>query len=267
MNILKVVSIMNYNDHWDTNFFDSSPIIQQLKPFTNMFSQFSNWPTISDYAEIFNTKKLAVKPVPQSHSIFSFSDQYEPRIYLKGELQTRTQNWHDFFNALIWLKFPITKKTLNSLHYHQAKSRIEGSNRSTLENRITQFDECGAIVISNDKYLLEMIRNHQWHELFVDQKERFFTDIECIIFGHAIFEKALEPYIGMTCHCILIDDATLLTDIRNGNHSGLDARIASIWDNTLQKKPEKLHPLPILGVPGYWSVQTKEFYKNKKYFR
>lgn len=34
---------------------------------------------------------------------------YEERIYLQGLIATRKQNWHDFFNSMVWHKYPETK--------------------------------------------------------------------------------------------------------------------------------------------------------------
>jgi len=258
---------MKKKDIWNTSFFFNSPIIKQLKSLTILFEKYADWPTLSQYQAVFKQKNIQVKPVAQSEVIKSFEEQYEPRVHLKRELQTRTENWHDFFNALIWLKFPVTKKMLNSLHYHQAKLRKAGSNRSTLENRITQFDECGAIIVCNDQVLLDLIENHQWHELFINQKQQFGRSLQCVVFGHAIFEKAINPYIGMTCHCILINDAQLLNDVNMGKFEALDNKIATFWKNAHQTEDLKLKPLPLLGVPGYWHLQNSEFYKNSKYFR
>ena len=41
---------------------------------------------------------------------------YEQRIFEQGLVPTRPANWHDFFNALIFLLFPQTKKEMNRLH-------------------------------------------------------------------------------------------------------------------------------------------------------
>ncbi len=254
-------------DHWDTSVFKQSVIIRQLKALTDSFKNFSQWPNISDYKNSFKQQGLDIKPVPQADIISCFEEQYEPRVYLKKELQTRTENWHDFFNAMIWLKFPETKKTLNKLHYYQATKREKGSNRSTLENRITQFDECGAIIISNDNSLLEMIKNHQWQELFINQKQQFEKNIQIVIFGHAIFEKALNPYIGMTCHCILLKDETLLEKVQGGSNQQLDRLLANMWEKEIAINPLKFNALPLLGAPGYWPKQDEEFYRNTKYFR
>jgi DUF3025 family protein len=266
-NILTLLLIMPDKDIWKTSVFTQSPIIQQLSGYTDFFKSYLKWPSIEQYTGLFKQQNIHIKPVPQADKIASFEEQYEPRVYLKQELQTRTENWHDFFNALIWLKFSATKKALNQLHFNEATNRTKGSNRTTLENRITQFDECGAIIVSNNKELLELIKNHHWKELFINQKHQFEENIRCVIFGHAIFEKAIKPYIGMTCHCILLEDDTLLEAVKQDNCSLLDTHIADIWLNKYSKTPDKFHALPLLGIPGYHSPQNEDFYSNTEYFR
>ncbi len=266
MNTQETTSIKDLNQ-WSTSIFYTSPIIKQLKPTIDLFENFTKWPTIKDYSVIFEQLNSPIKPVSQAKQFLSYEDQYEPRVYLKNELQTRTSNWHDFFNANIWLKFPKTKKILNQLHYSQSSNRQIKTNRTLLENRLTQFDECGAIIVSNNEKILELIRNHQWIELFINHREQFVTDIKCVIFGHAIFEKALNPYIGMTCHCLLVNDADLLNEINNNKNSLLDSTVAETWRNKIAFSTDKFHPFPILGIPGYWPNQDDLFYSNAKYFR
>jgi len=258
---------MKINEKWDYSKFKNSKIFHQLQTYTILFENNNNWPSISDYQYVFKQFNLSIKPVPQSQHANCFEDLYESRVFLKNELQTRTNNWHDFFNALIWLKFPKTKKILNSLHYEQSILRQKGSNRSVLENRITQFDECGAIIVSNNENLLNLIRNHQWQELFLNYREQLTQDLECIIFGHAIFEKALNPYIGMTCHCILLNNDQILDDIKQGEFIEIDQILADIWQNDIKTNPIKFDAFPLLGMPEFWENQSTAFYENKNYFR
>jgi len=258
---------MKKHDIWDPSHFINSKIIQQIQALTNIFKEFKCWPTIKDYEDIFKKFNMPIKPVAQTVDIISFEEQYEPRIYLKKELQTRTGNWHDFFNAIIWLKFTKTKTALNSLHYKHSITREYGSNRSLLENRITQFDECGAIIISDNEEMLELIRNHQWQKLFINHRDQFDQHLNCVIFGHAIFEKALNPYIGMTCHCILLHNNDILSEVKRGNFTQLDDYLSKLWFDVIATNPEKFHALPVLGIPGYWEQQDFEFYSNNKYFR
>ncbi len=252
---------------WNVSIFQSSLIIRQLDSLTQFFAHFTSWPEIADYKRIFKQHLISVTPVPQSEKIAAFKDQYEPRVYLKKELQTRAHNWHDFFNAMIWLRFQKTKKTLNQLHYLKSNERAKGSNRTKLENKITQFDECGAILISKNTHLLDLVKKHQWREIFIDNAARFGKDFRCIIFGHAIYEKALNPYIGLTCHCLMIADEHILEEVKRDNYSILDKYLSELWQQQETRGNIEFQPFPVLGIPGYWPDQNAEFYQNKAYFR
>ena len=107
-----------------------------------------------------------IRFVPQAPKTDIFEDGYEPRIFLKGEVQTRENSWHDFFNALVWHSFPNTKRTINSLQYQHLKQRYPRKRRLPAENMLTLFDENGAVVLSKDPELLDLIKEHRWHELF-----------------------------------------------------------------------------------------------------
>jgi dihydroorotase len=41
---------------------------------------------------------------------------YELKVFRTGEIETRPDNLHDFFNALAWLAFPRAKARINALH-------------------------------------------------------------------------------------------------------------------------------------------------------
>ena len=41
---------------------------------------------------------------------------YELKVYRTGEVETRPDNLHDFFNALAWLAFPRAKARINAMH-------------------------------------------------------------------------------------------------------------------------------------------------------
>ena len=182
---------------------------------------------------------------------------YEERIFLHGLIATRKQNWHDFFNAMVWHKYPETKKAINAIHYqeiHKQKSSL----RSRKRDLLTLFDESGVIVVAGDKYL-DMIRNHQWVELFIENKKRWLDGtIRLFTFGHAMFEKYLSPYIGMTAQALLLSNL----------HSDIDESLARDLENgkILNSKAE-LSPLPLLGIPRWHNNQDEDFYANKNYFR
>ena len=252
------------NEIWKPDFCNSSPIFEPIMDFSASFSNLNSWPSLIEFNRKFSEHGLNITSVAQQGKPEKFDDLYESRIYLKGELQTRTENWHDFFNAMVWLGFRHIKHTLNEFHYTISQTRDSGTNRSPLENAIALFDECGLIIICDNEALLELIRRHQWKKLFIDHRDEFNQHIRCITFGHAMYEKALNPYIGMTAHAILIHSDGLL----NKDLSKIDEFVASMWKNKEITTTRDLQPVPILGIPGWYkNNQTEEFYDNQDYFR
>ncbi|MDH5392416.1 MAG: DUF3025 domain-containing protein [Gammaproteobacteria bacterium] len=262
-------------DTWNPAFLESSPLFTSLREVAQPFTQHRQWPTLEQLAEEFRKRNIQshnniqIKPVAQGEAPEKFEDHYESRIYLKGELQTRLENWHDFFNAAAWLQFPKTKAALNCLHFENSKSREAGSNRSPLENAITLFDECGAIIVADNENYLELIRNHQWKEIFCDKKHIWGKNIQCYIFGHAMHEKALAPYLGMTSHTLLINKPEgFFSQPEHQQVKNLDIQVSEIWSNKVIEKTKDLQPLPLLGVPSWWNGrQNESFYNDKSYFR
>ena len=255
-------------DIWNPGFYQHSPIFDPIKSFGQTYNSFLNWPALDDLKAQFQSAGLRIMPVPQADKPQTFEEHYEPRIYLKNELQTREDNWHDFFNAMVWLTFPETKTTLNKLHYFEAQHRPPGSNRGQLENAITLFDECGIIIFSDKPELLECIRKHEWQELFIKHRGNFPAHIQCIVFGHAIYEKSLDPYIGMTCQALLIESDPIIQENQEQEIAEIDTLVAGLWAGGKIKSTCDLFPFPVLGVPGWYKDNEKaSFYENSDYFR
>ena len=89
---------------------------------------------------------------------------YERRIWERGEVETRPDNWHDFFNALIWLAFPQAKAALNARHVREMGAGA--APRGQARDAMTHFDECGLVVVSSNPLLLDLLRGFRWKELF-----------------------------------------------------------------------------------------------------
>jgi len=211
---------------------------------------------------LLNSNNKLVKFAKQGTSFVNFEDGYEQSIYLKGDVQTRHNNWHDFFNALIWMRFPEIKKLVNSLQYQDFfnQNKIgKVKQRTVIQNQLAHFDECGVIVLSKSKELLNLLKNHQWHELFWTKREEVQSYMRFEIFGHALYEKALKPYIGFTGKALLI----YCDDFNN-----IDSKAVNHINQNLINIKDLLSPLPILGVPGWWPENNCEnFYANTDYFR
>ena len=210
--------------------------------------------------------------VPQASGRMGFESQYEPRCYLSGEVQTRPENWHDLFNALVWLTFPGAKAAINSRHYHALKHAVEeaGSQRGKVRDMATLFDESGVIAVSSNTGLIELLRNFEWKQLFWKQREQVHAEMGFYILGHGLFEKALEPYIGMTAQGLLLHvpheyfSWSLPVQL-----AYLDERVAQYLINPANCiSTRELSPVPLLGIPG-WTAANNDaaFYDNAAYFR
>lgn len=267
---------------WDANFVSFSPIFSPLKYLADKFSTFESWPGLDDYQAMLSAlpepilthSGQALKIVKQDGKPGHFSEHYAPRIYISGEIQTRTENWHDFFQFLTWFMFPKTKAVINAIHIPAAKLRIEQQadlgRRSPIENMLSLFDEGGAVILASDPSLLDLIRNFQWKELFWQRREELADKLKLVTFGHAMYEKGLAPYVGMTANCILLDVENSL--LQQGNRRQLewiDTALAKLFTEGDQyKKPKDLSPFPLLGLPG-WDManELESYYDNQDYFR
>ncbi len=253
-----------------------------LRHLADHFSVFERWPGLHDYQQFLSAwpgtlKTQTGKPlkiVAQDGKPGCFEEHYAPRIFKTGELQTRTENWHDFFQYLSWLMFPQTKTEINALHLPHAQQRIEitqqQARRSPVENMLSLFDEGGAIIVSSDVALLELIREFKWKELFWQRRDELKQKLACITFGHAMYEKGLAPYIGMTANCILIEAGQeFFIKEKTQQLQWLDEKLATLFKaGDVLSKPKDLQPFPVLGMPGWDSDNdVEEYYDNTDYFR
>ncbi len=194
---------------------------------------------------------------------------FEARAYLHGELQARTSSWHDLFNVLAWRVFPRSKAALNRAHY-ESLPEAAGGRRGPRRDALTVFDESGVIMASSDAALLDMVREFRWHELFWTHRDRVRAAMRCFVFGHALYEKALAPYVGLTGHAMLFAVDPPFIDLPVARQiEELDGRAAArLADPHALPSASALSPLPVLGVPGWWPDNEREsFYGNDRYFR
>ena len=60
------------------------------------------------------------------------------------------------------------------------------------------------MVLSSDPELLELVRSFRWKELFWQRRTEVRENMRFFLFGHALYQKALNPFIGMTGKAILL---------------------------------------------------------------
>lgn len=211
----------------------------------------------------------ALTLVEQGGRPASLEQKYEARLYLEGELQVRRDDWHDGFNVLAWLAYPRAKAALNARHHAELQGRRE-RNRGPVQDALTLFDESGIVMISADGDLLQRVRDFRWKELFWTNRERLKARARFYLFGHALCEKMLRPFIGITGRAILLDvEPALLAAPPRDQLAAVDDRVAArLSDPASLASTRELAVLPVLGVPGWHAGNEVEaFYEDTEYFR
>lgn len=261
---------------WNLDWVGESEMFAPLRAAAKKLSA-SVWPGVallndvigSSGCKIVNANGQRIRFVEQATRSGRFEDGFEPRTYLRGEVMMRPMNWHDLFNAMVWLTFPAAKSAINARHF--AALRTQASlQRSAVGDALTMFDEDGLIVLSDDSALLDLIRKFRWKELFWMRRDLVKERMRFLIMGHAMYEKALHPFVGMTAKAQLFHVPESALTLQDGDlievvDQLLAARIAN--PATLSSG-SVLAPVPVLGVPGWWSENESEaFYENARYFR
>ena len=211
-----------------------------------------------------------IRFVPPAAPSREFSAQYEVRIFESGEVQTRPDNWHDLFNALVWLAFPRTKAVLNRHHCEEIRARRGEPLRGTARDVLTLFDEGGIVVASADAELPALLRDSRWKELFWKHREEVLRSMRFHVFGHAIYEKALEPYKSVTAKALIVPVERNLLDAPLARQiAELDACAADYFSGSeALASTRTLPPLPILGIPGWEPANAREdYYDDASQFR
>lgn len=192
---------------------------------------------------------------------------YECRVWESGEVETRPDHWHDYFNALVWLSFPETKRAVTAAHV--AAMQAQGEARGRVRDALTHFDECGIVVLSTRVDLLDLLRNFQWKSLFVDHRAEVRACMRFVVFGHATYESLLQPFRGLTAKAVLYEVGpewlALMPDALN---AAVDCRLAADLSSGRYVRPRDFQPLPLLGIPGVTAAsEDAAYYDDAWQFR
>ena len=258
--------------HWDPAFLDRSPMLEPLRGRAAALRLHREWPTRDALQALLRAHAVATADgTPLRLVDDAGSEPYETRVRLRGEMHLRERDWHDFFGLLVWLTYPKTKAALNDAHHARLHASVPtaeaGAPRGAVRDALTVFDESGAIVVSSDAGLLEDLRAFRWKRLFVERRDAVRAAMRVHVFGHAVLEKALRPYVGMTAHALLLPvPAEHFAQPPACQIETVDALAAAAVG--AMASPRSLSPLPLLGVPGWWGDnEDPAFYDNAAYFR
>jgi len=242
-----------------------APLIEQLPE--DHFPTLAQLNRMCDERDAVSGGGVPIEFVPQEGKT---DEPYETRVYARGKVLTRSHNWHDLFNALVWITFPRTKAAINRHHYREMLARQGEGLRGTPRDVLTLFDEGGVIVVSSAAELGALLRDFKWKELFWQRRAEVVAAMRFFVFGHSIYEKALQPYKGITAKTVIFDvPARELERPLPQQLASLDARLAKYFgEPEVLAATEAYAPLPVLGIPG-WTVgnEDERYYDDTRHFR
>ena len=229
--------------------------------------------------------------VPQSE--LPKGQAYEAFIHAEQRIPTR-DNLHDFFNGLCWLRFGRSKRRLNQLQAQEIARQGVGQQRGALRDALTVFDE-NALLLQAPNGLWQALSARDWQHLFVRERDQW-AQVRIEVFGHALLEKLVQPYVAITGHAWRVMPAPAPTapiagpnanakptpapthvhpypnpQSQSQGDTNADAQLDAWLCDSLQEdllRRKAFAPLPVLGVPGWWAAnEDPAFYGQTQVFR
>ncbi len=225
------------------------------------FTAYREWMTTPEWPaiDVLNQAMPLHGPrfVAQDAALLADGLHYETRI-AQGCIATREQNWHDLFNAMVWVRHPAIKRALNGQQCRHI-ARMGPNARNRAQQALTQFDETGVIVRVRNAALLELWDRHDWSALFEPQRWHGGDIAIAAVIGHALMEQMLVPGRLLVGKCVVVagdDAATCVAQVAGAIAAG-----------DLLAAAAELRPLPLAGIPGWHAGQSADFYAQADYFR
>jgi hypothetical protein len=201
--------------------------------------------------------------VPQE--LLPCGQAYEAFIAQTGCVPTR-DNFHDRYNALMWLTTPKTKALLNRLQHEEIERLGSVAKRGPVRDALTLWDENLAVLVANAhaELLNELLKAHDWQALFIEYRSNWDLSWHVHLFGHALMEKLRAPFKAITAHVLVIESES--ADWRVLDSMLCDWLSVRMHQATLT--PKVFSPLPVMGIPGWCGEnEAAGFYEDTRVFR
>ena len=197
---------------------------------------------------------------------------YEAHIHATGEVPTRADDWHDFFNALAWCVWPRAKAACNARHLDILREREAAGlgGRGPQRDVLTQFDECGVLVVSCDPQVPVLLAAHAWLELFWTRRAHLMATTRFLVFGHASWDQLRAPFVGLCAKALCrVVPADWFAQSSACCQADADAWLAGRLADARQPLGRAdLSPLPLLGIPGVTpESEHADYYADTRQFR
>ncbi|HMA97654.1 MAG TPA: DUF3025 domain-containing protein [Polyangiaceae bacterium] len=201
------------SDLWTPSAFDGLAFAG-FRDLLDVFAQYRDWPALLDYEThwltavgVVTAKGLPLRLVAQQPKSRRAKPKERRALYdvsvFEGALPTRSRNWHDFFNVMMFAAFPLTKQRLHARHRDILERnlpaelvRLPGA-RTEEQDCLTILDEGGVVLAtapSAHDAIHRLLENGQHNEL------RELIDDGVVtpwLFGHAQLEHLAKHHAAL----------------------------------------------------------------------
>ena len=142
--------------------------------------------------------------------------------------------------------------------------------RGPRRDALTQFDECGILVVSADPEVSALLAAHAWEAAFWQRRARLLATTRFLVFGHGSWDQLRAPFFGLCAKAIhrVVDPAWLALSPAD-RQAEADAWLAAhLADPAQPFGKASLVPLPLLGIPGLTPAsECADYYRDTRQFR
>lgn len=135
--------------------------------------------------------------------------RYETSIIEDHQIPMRECNLHDYFNSLVWLRFPRSKYALHERayrSYQEAPAAVTGNLRNDLTDALTRFDEGGVAYFLEAEEDPGAVRE-LFRSLNTDAKAAYAVERleQFEVFGHGLMEVWNQGGRNLTASVLLVE--------------------------------------------------------------
>jgi hypothetical protein len=185
--------------HFAQDLLERSPYRELHPRFLRALEGLASFPTPEEYDELRRLIPQAgdvelPRFVSQNRADVERAGGYEQHVARLAAVPTRPENWHDFFNMVVWAHFPKLRWALNALHVDpDAGPKDPRNGRAPAQNLAATFDESGMLVLSTSQSVLDDLRELKFRRVFWERRTELLATTRFWLVGHGLFESLLRP--------------------------------------------------------------------------
>ena len=167
------------------------------------------------------------------------------------------------------MAFPNSKKNSTKKTFTLLENNYLNGNKNRPRNidLTTLLDESGIIILTKNSYLASLIRQKKWKTVFWDNRDIVKKSFRFFLFGHSLFEKIMNKYIGTAARALIFFNENLTLD--KITISDVDQILSDCIDqDSFFKNLEKTVSIPLFAIPEWSNLnEKKNFIKENEYLR